>query len=341
MEAANFAREGKSTRRSEVSRGSQHRQSKMNEGAFCRKLKLGVFGLLVSSLLIADASLAQQPGRKDGLRIFISADMEGVTGVVTSNQLTPDGNDYQQSRLVMTNEVNAAIAGARKAGATDFVIADSHGNFQNLLIDKLPKDVKIVRGTTRPLIMMDGIEEGKFDAVMFIGYHAGAGNLEGVRAHSFSSAAISELKINGVAASEGYWNAAIAGEFDAPVVLVSGDDVAVAELKPVAKNAELVAVKRALSFHSAESLTPEAGYELIENASEKAVRSLDKAAPYRIKGPVTVDITLHFYQPAEILSWLPNVQRTGSRSIRYTSRNMVEATKFMAFMFSYNFNLQP
>ncbi|MFT3723320.1 MAG: M55 family metallopeptidase [Hyphomonadaceae bacterium] len=306
-----------------------------------RILKWGLVGVLLSSLMLLGASFAQPSPKKDGLRIFLSVDMEGVTGVVTPNQLTPDGNDYQQARLVMTNEVNAAIAGARKAGATEFVIADSHGNFQNLLIDKLPKDVKLVRGTTRPLIMMDGIDDGKFDGVMFIGYHAGAESLAGVRAHSFSSAAVSDLKINGVAASEGYLNAAIAGAFNAPVILATGDNVAVAELRPVAKTAELVAVKRALSFHAAETLMPEAAYELIEKASERAVKGLGKATPFRIDGPITVDLTTHFYQPVELLSWLPNIQRTGARSVRYTSKDVVEATKFLAFIFAYNFNLQP
>lgn len=304
-------------------------------------LKWGLLACLLSSLLLSSASSAQPSGKREGLRIFLSVDMEGVTGVVTPNQLTPDGNDYQQSRLIMTNEVNAAIAGARKAGAAEFVIADSHGNFQNLLVDKLPKDVKLVRGTTRPLIMMDGIEDGKFDAVMFIGYHAGAESLSGVRAHSFSSAAISDLKINGVAASEGYLNAAIAGAFNAPVILATGDNVAVAELKPVAASAELVAVKRALSFHAAETLTPEAACELIEKASERAVKGLAKSTPFRIDGPVTVDMTLHFYQPAELLSWLPNVKRTGSRSIQFTSASVVDATRFLSFIMSYNFSLQP
>jgi D-amino peptidase len=176
---------------------------------------------------------------------------------------------------------------------------------------------------------------------MFIGYHASSVSMEGVRAHSFSSAQITELKINGVPVSEGYWNAAIAGEFNVPVILVSGDDVAVAEMKPVAKNAELVAVKRALGYHAAETLTPEAGRELIEKAAERAVRNLAADSPFRVKGPVTIDLMFHFYQPAEILAWLPNVQRTGARSVRWKSDNMVEATKFFAFLSSYNFGLQP
>lgn len=305
--------------------------------------RLRLLAILSLGLLCAlpGASFAQGSAVSHGYRIFISVDMEGITGVVMPNQLTPTGNEYEHYRAIMTNEVNAAIAGARKAGATEFVIADGHGNFQNLIIDSLPKDARIVRGEPRPLIMMDGVQDGKFDGAMFIGYHASSVSLEGVRAHSFSSAQISELKINGAPVSEGYWNAAIAGDFNVPVILVSGDDVAVAELKPVAKTAELVAVKRALGFHAAETLAPAAGADLIEAASERAVRNLSAASPFRIKGPVTIDLTFHFYQPAELLAWLPNVQRTGARSVRFQANNMVEATRFFAFISSYNFGLQP
>ncbi|MBS0363527.1 MAG: M55 family metallopeptidase [Proteobacteria bacterium] len=298
--------------------------------------------LSIGLLSVAPMSAhAQDAAKPHGLRIFISVDMEGVTGVVMPNQLTPTGNEYERYRLIMTNEVNAAITGARKAGATEFVIADGHGNFQNLLLDSLPKDAKVVRGEPRPLIMMDGVQDGTFDGAMFIGYHASSVSLAGVRAHSFSSAAISELKVNGVPVSEGYWNAAVAGDFNVPVILATGDDVAVAELKPVAKSAELVAVKKALGFHAAETLTPAAANELIEAASERAVRNLPADKPFRIKGPVTVDLTFHFYQPAELLTWLPSVQRTGARSVRFTSGNMVDATRFLAFISSYNFGLQP
>ena len=115
------------------------------------------------------------------MRVYISVDMEGIAGAVTPNQISAGEIDYQQSRVFMTNEVNAAIAGARKAGATEFVVADSHGNMQNLLIDQLPEDVRIVRGGSRPLIMMEGIQHGKFDAAMFIGYHASASSTGGAR----------------------------------------------------------------------------------------------------------------------------------------------------------------
>lgn len=295
----------------------------------------------IAYLLLAGTSIAQPSDSTPKVRILISADMEGIAGAVTPVQITPGGSEYEHYRALLTDEVNAAIAGARRGGAADFVVVDAHGNFQNLLVDRLPKDVRVIRGGPRPLIMMDGIQDGSFDGVMFIGYHASSASTAGVRAHSFASAAISELKINGVPASEGYWNAALAGEFGVPVILASGDDAAVAELKAVARNAELVAVKRAIAFHAAETLTPEAGRDLIEKAAEKAVRDRAADRPFRIKGPITIDLMFHFYQPAELLSWLPGVQRTGARSVRFQAAQMVEATKFFAFIAAYNFNLQP
>src|SRR5687767_1850607 len=104
-------------------------------------------------------SVAAPRAVQGGLKVFISADMEGITGVVQPAQLGPAGFEYGRSREWMTAEVNAAIAGAREAGATDFVIADSHGNAQNLLIDQLPPTVRVVRGFPRPLSMMHGIDE--------------------------------------------------------------------------------------------------------------------------------------------------------------------------------------
>ena len=111
----------------------------------------------------------------DGPKIYISSDMEGVVGAVTGEQLGPSGFEYQRFREFMTAEVNAAIEGARSAGAGEILVADSHGNGQNLLIDKLPKDVKIVRSWPRPLGMVGGLDDS-FDGVIFLGYHASTDN---------------------------------------------------------------------------------------------------------------------------------------------------------------------
>ena len=120
----------------------------------------------------------------DGPRIFISADMEGIAAAVTEQQLGPGGFEYGRFREIMTDEVLAAIAGARAGGAGEIVVADSHGNMQNILVERLPADIRLIRGGNRPLSMMEGIQEGHFDGAIYIGYHASASNTAGVRAHT-------------------------------------------------------------------------------------------------------------------------------------------------------------
>jgi len=163
------------------------------------------------------------------MKIYISADMEGVAGVVTGEQLSPAGFEYQRFREFMTQEVNAAIEGAVEAGATEIVVSDSHGNAQNLLIEKLPKNTLVVRGFPRPLVMMQGID-ATFDGTIFLGYHASTSNPEGVRAHTMSSARLADVRLNDKSMSEGGFNAAIAGHFNVPIIMVSGDDAAVKEV---------------------------------------------------------------------------------------------------------------
>ena len=168
--------------------------------------------------LFALAAITTNALAQDGLKIYISADMEGVVGVVTSDQLNPSGFEYARFREFLTAEVNATIEAARAAGATEFLISDSHGNGQNLLIERLPDDVMVVRSWPRELGMMEGIDES-FDGVIFIGYHASTGNTQGVRAHTMSSANITGLRLNGMSMSEGSINAAIAGQFGVPDML--------------------------------------------------------------------------------------------------------------------------
>ena len=160
----------------------------------------------------AAASPAAEP-----VKIFISADMEGLTGVVTGDQLGPTGFEYAAFREVMTAEVNAAIEAARAGGATEIVVADSHGNMENLLLDKLPPDVQVVRSNPRPHGMMEGID-ATFAGVLFIGYHSSTTNPRGVRAHTLSSANLADVRLGGVSMPESGLNAALAGHYGVPVL---------------------------------------------------------------------------------------------------------------------------
>ncbi len=267
-------------------------------------------------------------------KIYISADLEGVVGAVTGEQLGPGGFEYNRFREFMTAEVNAAITAARAAGATEILVADSHGNGQNLLIEKLPKDVKLIRSWPRPLGMMEGIDSS-FDGVIFTGYHASTDNTEGVRAHTFSSARLTSVKINGKVMTEGSWNAAVAGEFGVPVIMIAGDDAAVNEVKALIGNAEGAIVKESISFHSAKSLHPEAAYDLIAEKTSYAVKNIKKYKPYKIKGPLTVSVSFKHYQPSQILSYLKMFKRTDSHTIEFKAKNMIEASHIMRVVTGY------
>ncbi|MFQ5791842.1 MAG: M55 family metallopeptidase [Acidobacteriota bacterium] len=274
------------------------------------------------------------------MKVYISADMEGVVGVVTGDQLGPAGFEYARFREFMTREVLAAIEGARSAGATEILVSDSHGNGQNLLIDMFPKEVQIVRSWPRPQGMMAGID-ATFDAAIFIGYHSSTTNIEGVRAHTFSSANLTNVQLNGISVPESGFNAAIAGHYDVPVVMISGDDAIVEETKALLGDVEGAIVKWAYSFHSARTLTPEASYELIRATVTRGLGRLSDFKPYKISTPVRLDVSFKSYRPPQLLAYLPVVQRTDSHSIRFTGRDMLEVSHFVGFMTGYSASLTP
>src|SRR5262245_39864911 len=184
-------------------------------------------GVLLAVAVGSTGGAGQQPRK---LKVHISVDMEGVAGAVTGDQLGPAGFEYGRFREFMTREALAAIESAKEAGATEIVVADAHGNGENLLIYQLPPDVRVIRSWPRRLGMVAGIDDS-VNAAIFIGYHAGTNNVTGVRAHTFSSANLTRVALNGANVTEGSWNAAIAGHFGVPIVMMSGDDAAIAEVR--------------------------------------------------------------------------------------------------------------
>lgn len=293
-------------------------------------------------LIAAVLCLAIQPARTQprGLKVHISVDMEGIAGVVTGDQLGPSGFEYGRFREFMTREALAAVTAVKEAGATEIVVADSHGNGENLLIEQFPPDVKIVRAWPRPLEMMGGIDQ-TFDAAIYIGYHASTTNPSGVRAHTFSSATLTKVTLNGVEMSEGSWNAAIAGHFNVPVVMVSGDDAALAEIRKVVGPIEGVESKKTLGFHSAVTLTPAAVQALIGPAVKTGLSKRATLKPYKPQGALVVDVTFKHYLPAEVLAYLPMFERSSAHSVRFRPKDMVEAAAVMQFIGEYRPDLAP
>jgi D-amino peptidase len=295
---------------------------------------------LVSAAALAVMTSALTASAQRPLKVYISVDMEGIGGVVTNEQLGPAGFEYARARQFMTDEALAAIAGAREAGATEILVSDSHGNGQNLLIDQFPPDVKVIRSWPRPLMMMEGVDSS-FVAAVFIGYHASTANVAGVRAHTMSSATLTSVKLNGVEVPEGGMNAAIAGHFGVPIVAISGDNAAVAEVRKFTGAIPGAEVKRAISFHSAETLTPKAAQELIRARVKEGVEKRASARPYVLRGPVTLEMSFKNYRAAELLAFLPIVTRVDSHTIRFVGKDILEVSRFIEFVNSYSPDITP
>jgi D-amino peptidase len=292
-----------------------------------------IIALLVALALPAFAQ--QRP-----LKVLISVDMEGLTGAVTGEQLGPTGFEYQRFREFMTAEALAAVEAAKESGATEILLVDAHGNGQNLLIERFPADVRIVRSWPRPLSMMQGIDPS-FSAAIFIGYHSATTNPRGVRAHTISSATFAAVRVNGAEMSESAINAAIAGHFGVPVVAISGDDAAVAELQRLVPGVEGAVVKNAISFHSANTLTPAAGQSLIRQAVKAGLAKRASIRPHVLGANLRLDITFKNYTPAEIVAYLRGVERVDAHTIRYTASDITEVATFIQFLTTYNAVLSP
>jgi len=188
--------------------------------------------------------------------------------------------------------------------------------------------------------MMQGIDE-TFDGAIFIGYHTATTNLEGVRAHTLSSARLADVRLKGVSVSEAGLNAAIAGHFNVPIIMVSGDDAVVKETTALLGNIEGAIVKWSSGFHSAKTMTPDASYQLIREKAQRAVSRIREFKPYKLNAPIELDVRFKNYRPSEVLSYLSIVQRTDSHSIRFVGKDIIEISKFLTFINTYELGLEP
>jgi D-amino peptidase len=251
------------------------------------------------------------------MRLYISADMEGTAGICSWMQCDPNNTaEYPVYRRYMTQEVRAAIEGARKAGVTDVVVNDSHWNMRNLLWDELPGDVRVISGT-KPLSMVQGAD-ASFDAAFFTGYHAGIGTLDGILGHTYTDETIHEVRVNGIVCNEALLNAGMLGYHGVPVVLLSGDEAVATQTKAQMPWLRTVEVKRGIGYYAADTMTPEAAQTALRDAAEAALTTLDKAKPYTFDGPITLEIDTTGVQHADFIELMPHFERPGPRTIRFS-----------------------
>jgi D-amino peptidase len=274
------------------------------------------------------------------VRIFICADIEGIAGVVSREHQFPDGIEWQSARAWMTDSVAAAAEAAFEAGATEVVVADSHGQAHNLLLDRLRPEIQVVRGHPRPLSMMQGIEAGPYDGCFFVGHHSGGMYPRGILAHTFRSSSLREIRLNGTAVPEATINAALAGHFGVPVLLVTGDDACIEEASAILPGIEGLIVKWAHSLRSARTLTPAASYPMIQAAARRALARRHEIQPYVMAGPITLDVSYLYRQPVEYAALLDCVERLDAFTIRVTKPDIVALQRFLVFLLGYASTLQ-
>ncbi len=253
------------------------------------------------------------------MRLYISCDMEGTAGVCSWLQCDPSNtHEYPIYRRYMSQEVRAAIDGARKAGADEIVVNDSHWNMRNVLWDELPADVRMISGGRKPLSMTQGLGSG-FGGAFFTGYHARAGDKDGVLAHTYDDETIYNVRVNGVACSEALLNAAMAGYYDIPLLLVTGDRVVVEHVHEHMPWVKGVIVKDGIGNYATNSMTPQAAQAAIRDAAMQAVRDASKAKPFTFEPPLTLEIDTTRVEQADFIELMPGYQRTGGRTVRFES----------------------
>lgn len=252
------------------------------------------------------------------MNVLISVDMEGVSGVVAGEHTSSEHKEYERFRKLMTAEANAAIEGALAGGATRVVVNDSHGSMTNVLIEELNPVAELISGSPKPWSMMQGIGPD-VDAVFFVGYHGASGTGAAVLEHTWSGRLL-EVRLNGRVVGETGLNAALAGAYGAPVVLVTGDEAVTAEARALLGEIETVAVKEGVGRTAARCLHPEAARRQIRQAAERAVR-LD-VAPFVVPPPVTVRLVFVRASYADMAELAPGSRRVDGRTVEWTGEDM-------------------
>lgn len=254
---------------------------------------------------------------------MISADMEGATGVTYTQDVVPGTEQWQRMRRLFTGDVNACIEGLFDAGATSVLVNEAHSAQRNLLLEDLDERATMLTGRHKPLSMMQGIDTG-MDGVVFLGYHTGAG-LDGVLAHTYLENSITSVWLDGVHASEGRLNAAMAAEHGVPVLLVTGDDKTCEDARDYVPHARVAVVKQCVSRYAAICFPPARTREVIRTQAAEGMKNAGRTeshtAPHRIE--VEFDAT-HLAHAAAVV---PTVELIDVRRVGFDAATMTEAMK--------------
>ena len=258
------------------------------------------------------------------MKVFISVDMEGISGIVDNTMTSRTQPDYEKGRQLMAKDVNACIEGILTAGPADIIVCDAHGGMNNINPEDLHQDAVLVRGSPKPHSQMSGLD-GSYDACIFIGYHSKKGTLGGILSHTYSGASVESLHINGLEAGETAMNAGIAGHHRVPLIMVAGDQQVAAEAKALNPDIETAIVKTAVGRRAAHCLHPEKARELIRETAAKAIKKHRRVKPVTVATPVTYTIRFTDATRADAAAYIPGARRIDGKTKELTADDYLTA----------------
>lgn len=260
------------------------------------------------------------------MRVYISADMEGISGIVSDKQVTAGNSDYERARKLMTKEVNTMVDALFFRGANEIVVNDSHSSMDNILIEDFDKRAELISGSPKPLGMMEGIDK-TFDFCVFLGYHGRAGKKAAVMDHLYSSSAIFEARINGKAVSEAGLNGRLAGYFGVPVAVVTGDQNAICCSQKELNDHIGIQVKEAIGRNSAKLIPFSKVVKKIRNGVEEFFNKKDTLQPTVEKGEINLEVEFNKTNMAEVAALIPGTETIDGRTLSYKSSDYLEIYK--------------
>ena len=264
------------------------------------------------------------------MKVYVSVDMEGITGLVDYTHVDSDHHNYERSRIIMTDEANHVITAAFEAGANDVVVNDSHGSMNNLLIERLHPETQLITGSVKPFSMVQGLD-GSFDGAIFTGYHARAAQ-PGVMSHTMIYG-VRNMYINDAAVGELGFNAYVAGYYGVPVIMVAGDDRAALEAEQLIPHVTTAVVKEAISRSAAKSLTPAKAGQVLQEKTAWAMQNYQNVKPLTPPDHPLLSIEFTNYGEAEWAHLMPGTEIIpGTTIVRYQAKDILEAYQAMLVM---------
>ncbi|MCM3121708.1 MULTISPECIES: M55 family metallopeptidase [unclassified Mesobacillus] len=264
------------------------------------------------------------------MKLYISVDMEGITGLVDHTHVDSSKHNYERSRKIMTQEANYVITKAFETGCEEVIVNDSHSKMNNLLIEDLHPDTQLITGDVKPFSMVQGLDDS-FKGAVFVGYHARA-SMSGVMSHSMIFG-VRHMWINDVQIGELGFNAYVAGYFGVPVIMVAGDDGAAREAEALIPNITTAVVKESISRSAAKSLTPVKAGELLAEKTEQAIKNIGKMKPLTPPENPVLRIEFANYGQAEWANLMPGTEiEVGTTIVRFQAKDILEAYQAMLVM---------